>query len=224
MMFTAGYLELGRYRGVPIRWHWSLPLAIVLFGGGFGLTDAGPSPLRWVLVLALVLLHEAGHRAMIRHYRLTPIGVDMQGLGAETRWTGDATPRQEIAIAWGGILAQLVALAVVSLGFVIYEAAGGLVTEPWMVDVEFVYRDVNAVMIMINLLPLPTFDGDVAWKVFALWRGDLQPRRMIVIQLASDDERSVDAERADRVRAEVDAEVQAITQAHNQRAEAESPK
>lgn len=221
MMFTAGYLELGRYRGVPIRWHWSLPLAIALFGGGFGATDSGPSPLRWVLILALVLVHDAGHRVVVRHFKLTPIGIDMQGLGAETRWRGDATPRQEIAIAWAGVFAQLVALVAVALGFGIYRAAGGLVTEAWMIDVEYVYRDVNAIMILVNLVPLPTFDGDVAWKVFALWRGDLQPRRVIVIQVAHDQSVPVDVE---RVKAEVDAELEAMAQAHNARAEADSPK
>lgn len=221
MMFTAGYATMGRYRGVPIRWHWSLVLSLVLFGGGFGVGDSDVSPLRWVFILALILLHEAGHHAMVRHYRLKPIGVDIQGLGAETRWVGDATPRQEIAIAWAGVFAQLVAMAVVIVGFGIYETFGGVLTAGWMVDVEYVYRDVNAVLILVNLIPLPTFDGDVAWKIFALWRGDLHARRVIVIQVAGDEPIPVDP---DRVRAEVDAELEAITQAHNAKAEAQSPK
>jgi len=215
MMFTAGYATFGRYRGVPLRWHWSLPLTIVLLGGW-----DPPSPLRYVLLLALLLLHEAGHHWLVRQYGLKPIGVDLQGLGAETRWLGDASPRTEIAVAWGGVLAQITAGVIVTLTFAIYRAFDG-VMEPWMNDVEFVYRDANAVIVLLNLLPLPTFDGEVAWKIVALWRGELRPRRVIVIHVGHEDERPVDPE---RVRAEVDAELEAITQAHNRKAEAEPPR
>ncbi|MFO0748930.1 MAG: hypothetical protein U1F43_25180 [Myxococcota bacterium] len=220
MMFTAGYAELGKYRGVPIRWHWSLLVMLAVVGldvdpaGGYSLR-----PLCSLFTLALILVHEAGHHAMIRFHGFTPIGVDLQAFGGETRWRGEATPRQEVRMAWAGVFAQAVALAAVGLGFGVYQLTGGEVTAGWAQDLRFVYIDINLLMICVNLVPLPTFDGDVAWKVVALWRGNLQPRRMILITLARNDEAPVDV---DKVRADVDAELAALAEAHNERAMAET--
>lgn len=214
MMFTAGYATFGRYRGLPIRWHWSLPVAIALFGG------AAIAPMRWLLVVALVLVHEAGHHLMVRHYGLRPIGVDLQGLGGETRWTGQATPKQEIVIAWSGVLAQLAIFALAELGFALYALGGGAVIDgTWLADSRFMLREANILMVAVNLLPLPTFDGHVAWKLFALWRGDLEPQRVIIIHL---DPSRVQAEHeldVQRVQREVEAELEALTRAHNAKAE-----
>jgi hypothetical protein len=74
----------------------------MLFAGGWGL-----SPLSWILFLGVVLAHEAGHRHSVRRAGLTIIGVDLQGLGGEVRWNGVATPREQVLIAWSGVLAQL---------------------------------------------------------------------------------------------------------------------
>lgn len=219
-MFTAGYVHFGEYRGVPIRWHWSLAVMLVLVG-----LDIGPAgdyslhPLCSLFTLALVLVHEAGHHALIVREGLTPIGIDLQAFGGETRWRGQATPRQEVAIAWAGVVAQVIAFAVVGLAFGIYDLAGGEVTARWAQDLRFVYLDMNLLIIAVNLMPLPTFDGDVAWKARAVFRGEAEQHRMILITLAGGDPRPVDPE---RVKADVDAEIAALTAAHNDRALAEA--
>jgi len=224
MMFTAGYATFGHLRGLPLRWHWSLPVGLALVG------ELTLAPLRWGLFLMVLLVHALGHQLMIRRYGLTPIGIDLQGLGAEPRWRGQATPRQELALAWSGALAQLVLLCLAELGFALYAAGGGVLdgldSGP-LVEVRWVLRDVNALLLVINLLPLPTFDGHVAWKLFAYVRGELEPQRVMIIHL---DPPGLDAQRPEaRVHGEHDADVEraqadvlaaldTLTRAHNAKA------
>jgi hypothetical protein len=214
MMFTAGYLRLGSWGAAPLRWHWSLPL-----GAGF----AGQwelRPLSWLLFLGLVLAHEAGHHAAVRKNGLRVIGVDLQGLGGEVRWNGVASPKDQVLLAWSGVLAQLGVMLAAKLVLVI---AGGA-SDPLLAELEYVSITFNAILIGINLLPIPTFDGEVAWKVLALARGKVIPeRRTIVLHVipgADEPEPIVDEA---RVRAEVEAELAELTRVHNEQAEAGKP-
>lgn len=209
MLFTAGYGRLGRWGGAPLRWHWSLPLGMA-FAGGWEL-----EPLSWLLFLGLVLVHQAGHHLAVRRAGLSIIGVDLQGLGGEVRWHGAATPREQIIIAWSGVLAQLAFLVFAQ---VVLAIAGG-VSTPWLAEVEHVCVTVNAVVMGLNLLPLPTFDGEVAWKVVALMLGRKIPQRRAIVL------RVVPAEppNEERVRAEVEAELAEITRIHNEQADGDKP-
>jgi hypothetical protein len=94
-------------------------------------------------------------------------------------------------------------------------ALAGGATQPWLAEVEHVSVTVNAVLIGLNLLPIPTFDGEVAWKVIALLRGkEIPERRAIVLRVVSGEPPD-----EDRVRAEVEAELAELTRLHNEQAE-----
>ena len=210
-MFTSGYLRLGGWGEAPLRWHWSLPVAMVLAGG------MELRPLSWLFYLGLVLAHEAGHHAVVRRAGRRVIGVDLQGLGGEVRWNGVASPRDQVLMAWGGVLAQL---GVMLCAKVLLVIAGGL-TEPWLAELEHVCIEVNALVIALNLLPLPTFDGEVAWKALTLLRGrEIPARRTILLEVVEREERD-EAQAAARVKAEVEAELAELTRTHNERAEAQ---
>lgn len=206
MLFTSGYWRRGHTHGVPIRWHWSLLVGLAL-AGAFGL-----APLAWLLYLGLVQCHLMGHALAIRKARLTPVGVDIQGLGGKVRWRGHATAADEVRASWAGVLAQLVPLVIAK---VIVAAYGG-VTTPWLADLERVWVDMNAILIGVSLLPLPTFDGEVAWKVFAMARGvPVERRRVLVVE-----EKATVVAPQDplAVAEEVAREVRSLAQAHNDRA------
>ena len=93
MVFAHGYLNARSYRGAPLRWHWTLPVGVAVWSR-FEL-----APLAWLAVLALILVHEAGHAALVRHYQLRVVGVDLHGLGGETHWIGRPSLRQRVVIA-----------------------------------------------------------------------------------------------------------------------------
>ncbi len=208
MMFTAGYVRFGHWGAAPIRWHWSLPVAMA-FAGQWEL-----KPLSWLLCLGLVLAHLAGHQATVSRLGLRTVGVDLQGLGGEVRWNGVASPREQVLLAWSGVLAQAGVLLFAKLVLVI---SGG-VSSQWLAELEYVSVTFNLVLIGLNLLPIPTFDGEVAWKVWTLIRGrEIPERRSIVLHVVPSTEPAPADE--ERVRREVEAELAELTRQHNEQAD-----
>lgn len=207
-MFTAGYVRFGRWGDAPMRWHFSLLFGLA-FAGGFELR-----PLAWLLYLGIVVVHEAGHRAAVRRVGLEVIGVDWQATGGEVRWNGVASARDQVALAWSGVLAQLGLMLAAKIALLI---AGGATTW-WLAEIEHVSIVVNAWIIGLNLLPIPTFDGEVAWKVLTLARGRRIPeQRTIVLRVARRAEAEPEAQ--DEVRAAVEAELAELTRRHNEQAD-----
>jgi stage IV sporulation protein FB len=160
-MFQSGFLELGRIRGAPVRLHWSVLLG-VLFFTGFRF-----SPAAWLGFVALVLIHELGHAAVVLRYGLRVVGIELHGFGGECRWDGQATPWERAVIAWGGVLAQAVLLAV-TFGVVL--VTGGPTTH-FGTELVAVFTQTNVWLALVNLLPIPPLDGANAWSVVRAWRG-----------------------------------------------------
>ena len=105
-MFDRGYWTVMRWRGAPVRVHWSLALSALVLGG-VRLDPAG-----WLGIVLVVLAHEVGHAVLVRRYRLTVESIDLHGLGGECRYSGLAKGWQTAVIAWGGVLAQALLLPV----------------------------------------------------------------------------------------------------------------
>ena len=54
-VFARGYLTLARFRGAPVRVHWSTPIGALFF------TRFAFLPGAWLGFFLLLLLHELGH-------------------------------------------------------------------------------------------------------------------------------------------------------------------
>jgi stage IV sporulation protein FB len=163
-MFQTGFYQLGRFRGAPIRLHWSV-LVGVLFFTGFRF-----APAAWLGFVALILLHELGHAAMVVSYGLHVNAIDVHGFGGECRWSGNATAWQRAVIAWGGVLAQLVLMA----GTFAFIHFTGAPTTRFGAELGMVFTETNLWLACINLLPVPPLDGANAWAIVPLiksrWR------------------------------------------------------
>lgn len=153
MTFRDGYLELGRVRGTLFRVHWTTPLGALFFGG--------LSPVFWAAFFFLVLLHEVGHALLVRRYGHRVLAIDVTGFGGMCRWHGSATPRERSIIAWGGVAAQAALLAV-TLGLVV---AFGQPSYGPLRTLAAVFIRTNALLIVLNLLPVPPLDGAQAWPL-----------------------------------------------------------
>ncbi len=216
MMWTKGYWRVGTYRGAPLRLHWSLPVGLLLFGR-FEL-----APIAWLTTLALFLVHEAGHASLVRQHGLRVNNVDLTGLGGECRWIGSPTVRERVFIAWGGVIAQTVALVVVQA----LVLALGEPSAPWLVQVVDVYTRVNLWLIAINLLPLPHLDGAVAWEIlpgyrrWRLARGRGSERRVVRAPRLRvvNKRRAVEGAERDAVRRDVDQAIRDLVESHNAQA------
>ncbi len=159
-MFHSGYLTLLSLRDARVRLHWSVALGAVVFGG-FRL-DPGAI----LGFVALVLLHELGHALMAWHYGHQVRSIEVTGLGGACSWSGNATPFEEAAIAWGGVLVQ----------GALYAGAWGWLRLAGPPESAFAwgllsaFTGTNLWLIAINLMPIPPLDGAKAWTIFGAWR------------------------------------------------------
>jgi stage IV sporulation protein FB len=166
-----GYLRLGRIGGAPIRVHWSAPLVII--GLSLLLNGLRFAPGTWLGILILIVIHEIGHAVVVRAFGHQVWSVDIRGIGGVCKWDGSATPIPRAIIAWGGVLAQAIVLAIAyPASFFLPVGLPGFVVD--LLIGAFVYS--NLYLMILNLLPLPGFDGVEAWKLFgnnglpAWWR------------------------------------------------------
>jgi len=158
MYFRKGCLVIKLSGAIPVvRIHWTaLVLAVII--SGFSLR-----PIAWLAVLVVILIHELGHAAAVLNARATVVAIRMDALGGCCEWAGQVTRAQRLAIAWGGVLAQLLLFggAIVGLRFI-----GPSVSEFWGDILPFLLQW-NLILIALNLLPVKPLDGYDAWRL--LW-------------------------------------------------------
>lgn len=157
-MFDSGFLTIAKWRGVPIRLHWTLPLG-ALFFSRFAIV-----PGFWLGFVVLILAHEIGHTAFALAFRAHVFSVDVHGFGGLTRWSGAVTSVQRALIAWGGIVAQALLFgAAHALSF----ALGGP-TNMFQAELYSALTYTNLYVAALNLIPIAPFDGAEAWRLFPL--------------------------------------------------------
>src|SRR6266542_4473425 len=127
-MLQNGYLQLGRWRGVPLRAHVLTPLGAFLF------TGFRFEPGAWLGFIVLIWLHEMGHALLVMRYGLGVSSIDLHAYGGVCRWSGQATEHQRSVIAWGGVGAQVVVF-VLTAAFV---TATGIPRAPFGRQLVFV--------------------------------------------------------------------------------------
>jgi Zn-dependent protease len=159
-MFDRGYITLFKWRGAPVRFHWTIPLGAFVFGR-FAFV-----PAFWAAFVFLVFIHEMGHALFVRRCRLPLLGVDVHGLGGQCRHGGDPSPGQRSFIAWGGVLAQLILLLVTQLWVWSIDP----LKNPHALQIVSAFTFTNLWLMAINLMPIPPLDGAEAWKGLGLWR------------------------------------------------------
>ena len=166
-MFDRGYVTLGRYRGTPIKLHWTIVLGL-LWVSGFTLL-----PGAWAAYLLVILLHEMGHAFLARRYGLAVKEIMIHGLGGHCAYVGYPTLYQQSVIASGGILAQAILLAIF-WPLALLLPAGGLQQTAFL----SVMTLTNLYLALFNLIPIPPLDGHLIAKLPGLWRKARRERAM----------------------------------------------
>ena len=160
MRFANGYLVLGRWRGAPVRAHWSVPIGAFVFG------QFQFVPGFWLGFFLLILIHEMGHAIVVHRQRCRVISIDVHGVGGLCQWTGAATAIGRARIAWGGVQAQFALLLLTIAALQIFGRP-----TPFVAQLVSAFTTTNLILILINLIPAPSLDGGEAWKLPGLlWR------------------------------------------------------
>jgi Zn-dependent protease len=159
-MFRSGYLTIGRWRGAPLKLHWSIPVAAVILGGFHWRPGA------LLAFTLLVVIHELGHAIIVKLLRHDVVAVEVTGLGGVCRWSGNASAFEESLIAWGGVLSQLVTW----VGTEVWLAVSGGPRTLFGAEMVGVFTETNLWLMAVNLIPVEPLDGARAWRLFSLWR------------------------------------------------------
>lgn len=158
-MFSTGYYTIGRFKGAPIRIHWSAPLG-ALFFGGFAFR-----PGFWLGFFVVIILHELGHAVVVKAVRQHVAGIDVIALGGVCKWSGPVTSIQRALIAWGGVWAQMLLFAAAQITLFFWAPP-----TAFFADLAVVLTTTNLWLMALNLLPFRPLDGAEAWPLFKhLW-------------------------------------------------------
>lgn len=142
-------LRLFSVRGIPVAAHWSLLVAVGMFGWRAGSLVVGAAVA--FLLFTSVLLHELGHALVARRFGLPISGIDLTILGGTAKMSAaPRSPKEEVAIAIAG---PLVSLGLAVVGFV------GLATVPALSPVLAFVAWANLGLFLFNLLPALPMDG-----------------------------------------------------------------
>lgn len=152
----GGYLTIARFRGAPIRVHWTFLLVAVWFGRG--------SPAAWIGFFSLIVVHELGHALLVRWRGHQVDGIEIDGLGGACVWSGRSGVLDDALISWGGVWAQGVSfwIAQTTLDLGLWPDSAflrGMLTP---------FLTANVWLIVLNLIPIPPFDGGKAWTLFPI--------------------------------------------------------
>jgi Zn-dependent protease len=159
---TRGLWSLGRWRGVPVWLHWSVWLGLAWFG--FRHRAWLPALLSFAGFFGLLAIHELGHAFAARSRRVRVHEIRLYLLHGLCRHAVPARERDDVFIAWGGVLAQ----AAVLLVALPLSAGIGALSPTLSIELAPLFRMLiaaNAWMIAFNLLPIAPLDGHRAWRV-----------------------------------------------------------
>lgn len=203
MMFEQGFFTIARWRGIPIRIHWSAFLGAAVFGR-FEFV-----PAFWLGFFLLILVHELGHAFAVRRVGGQVLSVDVTGLGGLCAWRGEVTRIQRACVAWAGVWAQLVLLGMTLL----LQGMYGPFRNGGMAQLADVFIRTNLWLMAINLLPVRPMDGAEAWRLLPLlWKRFMKRREERRLQRARAATRR-ELERRDALEAELDEPPAAVREA-----------
>ena len=167
------YWQLGTWGRIPVSMHWTVLLSfawlyIIFF-------DLVATLFGAVALAVLFVAHEYGHVVVLRRRKIAVTGISFFGIHGETSFNEYAAkPGDEVAVAWGGIAAQVVVmlLALAANAFVPFREA------PWAAvawaPMFLIFTKFNIFLMIIALLPIGPFDGHKAWKVFPRMRAGMK--------------------------------------------------
>jgi Zn-dependent protease len=157
-----------RLAGLPLRVHWTVALAIPVFWY-FGQT-LWQSLLGLIAWMAILLIHEFGHAFVAQRVGLRVHAINLYPVHGICEYANPRYEMDDVLVAWGGVAGQALLLPLPVLAM----ASDWLFAAPAPDVLALglsVLGPINILVIVTNLLPLRGLDGERAWRLFPLLRG-----------------------------------------------------
>jgi Zn-dependent protease len=160
-----------RLFGAPIYIHWSV-FAVVLALVAISFESPIYALVTILSYLGIIVMHECGHAFVARTRGYDVHSMRIGFLHGRCEYEAPEYEWDEVAIAWGGVVAQLlVAVPVLVLAQMSGRDLGYL--GPAIVILGYL----NLMIALLNLAPAAGLDGEIAWRVIPLLRAKRNARR-----------------------------------------------
>lgn len=158
----SGYWKLAHWKRIPVYAHWTIllwfPWALIQ---GMKLVWLFPTFLAFITIL---LFHEFGHAIAARYTDTKVYAIKLFLMHGECTHETPYYESEDILIAWGGVLAQLLLLVLtVIVQYLLFHFS-----PIWMLQLSPVFdvlTKTNLIIIAFNLIPVKPLDGVVAWRI-----------------------------------------------------------
>ena len=121
----------------------------------------------------VILLHEIGHAAMARRLGYRAPDIRLSFIHGVCEIDGPDSHRDDVFIAWGGVLAQLA----VAVPLIALEQVHGVMRQPLAAIVIAGFGNFSLLVVLLNLMPIRGLDGAKAWGIVPLLWRDMRGRR-----------------------------------------------
>ncbi len=166
----AGYWKLGKWKKIPVFFHWTIFLWLPWYWWTH--KNVVDTALTFVAFVALLCIHELGHAIAARSSRVPVYAIRLYLLHGQCEHEEPYYEAEDVFIAWGGVLAQLVVLAVALAALYLSRLLAPYL-EYFLAPLFSVFINTNIVIAVINLIPVAPLDGHKAWRAIPLLRAKL---------------------------------------------------
>ena len=165
MQLQPGAIEIAKIWDVPIVVHWSFLIGGLLISAFTGF-DLWETYFYCIAYFVLIVIHELGHVTAARLLGLKVHAVQISGFGGLCFAEPPSSLPGKLLYYAGGLLAQLLLLGFALLLVVAF----GPPTSLYMICFTHTFTVINAILFLLNLLPLKTprgfaSDGYMLWKL-----------------------------------------------------------
>jgi Zn-dependent protease len=154
-----------RMFGAPIYIHWSV-LAVILVLATISIESPAYAAIAIASYLGIIVIHECGHAFVVRRRGFDVLAIRIGFMHGRCEHEAPRSEWDEVAIAWGGVLAQLlVAVPILAVASVL-----NLTDLGHFGPVVVILGYLNILIAIVNLAPAAGLDGATAWRLIPLLR------------------------------------------------------
>ena len=161
-----------RVCGAPVYAHWSVLVAVAVVGF-LSFNSPVHAAVAIACYLSIIWIHELGHAYVARRLGYDVLAVRIAFLHGACECEAPRTPWDEVLVAWGGVVAQLLVATAVLLVAVVVGDRDLYYFGPVVAFLGYV----NLLIALVNLAPSPGLDGAIAWRIVPLLLRRYRARR-----------------------------------------------
>lgn len=157
-----GYYKYKKHRifGALLHLHWSMVLAAAVILVKFR-DQPGRALLAICCYFGVILLHEMGHALFAKRLGYKPLNIYLTGIHGLCEYEHPDSEREDVIIAWGGVLAQLI----IAIPLILVGTFTSLGSVPYVGTFIIFFGHFSFAMAVVNLIPMSGLDGAIAWRI-----------------------------------------------------------